>query len=187
MRDDAMMSSRPVRPVEAPAAGRLALAAMLAKADAAIECEVAGGSMLPTIPPGSILRIRPNRGAVPSRGDVIAVAIRDRIIAHRVVRADAGTGHLLTRGDADLLPDPPVPREWVLGRAVEVRVDGTWQPIPPAPRIPAARTAAAALATGLVAATMALSLSLADRIAHAMIRAARRPALSGVTGLRPAP
>jgi hypothetical protein len=173
------MSSRPVRPVEAPAAGRLALAALLERAEEIIECEVTGESMQPTLPAGSTLRIRPGRSSPPQHGEVIAMAIRDRLIAHRVVRADRGTGHILTRGDADLLPDPPVALEWIVGRVVEAKIDGRWQPVPPPPHRPLVRTISAGLVFALVAALMSVNLALADRLAHILIRVARRAGSAG--------
>jgi signal peptidase len=85
---------------------------------------VAGGSMEPTIPRGSLVVVRPV-GTVPSVGD--AVTLRGpggTFVTHRVIRMAEidGVAYLELRGDANAAPDPVLaPASAVVGR-VEVVV-----------------------------------------------------------------
>jgi len=79
---------------------------------------VAGGSMSPSIPIGSLLAERPSTGTV-AAGDVVTMEMPNgATITHRVTRVverDGGTW-LETRGDANAEPDPAlVPASAVSG------------------------------------------------------------------------
>jgi len=76
--------------------------------------------MFPFIPDGSILFFEPADSVRP--GDIVLSRDRDRWLAHRVVRLDAGT--VTTWGDWNRFPDPPVPFECILGRCVQIRRKG---------------------------------------------------------------
>jgi len=83
-----------------------------------------GSSMLPTIPPDAELRIRCGDRAEP--GDVIAVLVHDQIVVHRVEAR--GRGFILTRGDAQVLPDVPIrDPAAVMGRVVGIRHGDEWR------------------------------------------------------------
>lgn len=80
---------------------------------------VTGDSMAPAIRPHRVVPILPIwlRGD-PGAGDVIVFRDGDQWIIHRVIGGDAAAGWI-TRGDANLAPDPrPVKREQVAGVAV---------------------------------------------------------------------
>ncbi len=86
-----------------------------------------GSSMAPFIRDGDLLTIAPVDAAGLEIGDVILHrALRDQIVAHRIVGRTAAGGELLleTRGDARLASDFPVPASGVLGRAVRVQRGG---------------------------------------------------------------
>jgi hypothetical protein len=90
-----------------------------------------GSSMLPTVTPGTELRVRCGEEA--AVGDVVAWVDGACLVVHRVV--GAGPGWLLTCGDAACLPDPPVTRPTdLVGRIVERRDGDAWTALPPAPR-----------------------------------------------------
>ena len=77
---------------------------------------VLGGSMFPWIRSGDILQINPARTY--SVGDILLCTRGNDWVAHRVhsiVKRRSPT-HLVTRGDALALPDPPVSIDAVLGR-----------------------------------------------------------------------
>jgi len=89
------------------------------------------------LPPMSRIRIALIHRAQYEIGEVVAFLDGHQVIVHRVVhrgRFGAAAGHLLTRGDATLVPDPPVSRERILGPVTEVWVAGDWGPPRAAPR-----------------------------------------------------
>jgi len=89
-----------------------------------------GSSMEPTIPPETEVRLLCGERAEP--GDVIAFLAHDQVMVHRVVAT--GPDWVLTRGDAQVLPDPPiVDRTVILGRILEVRRTAGWTDPAPSP------------------------------------------------------
>ncbi len=149
------------------AARRIALASLLARRDGFLEARVEGRSMGETLPEGSLIRVQPGRDRDFVPGDVVAIAVNEKIVVHRVLRAST---LLLTRGDAEVLPDPPVPGAWVIGPVIEARVEGgSWGPVGPAPRTSALHSMPASAAANLVAGLLAVSPTLADRAARAML------------------
>ena len=92
-------------------------------AGAALYVRAPGGSMLPTIPRGALVRIGPVAGGGVQAGDVVLALTADgEPVLHRAiaVRPDS----LLTRGDASINVDPPVPLGRVIGVATHVRANG---------------------------------------------------------------
>jgi hypothetical protein len=79
---------------------------------------VAGDSMVPALPEGTRVTVRPTRVFWP--GDLVAYARTDaRLVVHRVLGYRPGwRWTLLTRGDAAGRPDPAVSLDRVVGRAV---------------------------------------------------------------------
>jgi hypothetical protein len=84
-----------------------------------------GTSMLPTIGPGEEVRIQ--CGTPPKTGDVILFVRDGRPILHRVVAMTARD--VWTRGDANILPDGPLPHGEVVGVAVTIERGGSSQPL----------------------------------------------------------
>ncbi|MEA2569314.1 MAG: hypothetical protein QOI24_1315 [Acidobacteriota bacterium] len=70
--------------------------------------------MLPTIAPGAPVEIVCGDEANP--GDVILLIHRGQVVVHRLI-ATRGSW-MLARGDANPIPDLPVAREALIGRAV---------------------------------------------------------------------
>ncbi len=164
------------------AAQRIALASLLARRDGYLEARVEGRSMGATLPEGSFIRIRPGRDRELTPGDVIAIAANEKIVVHRVLKVreaawkpvaqDEKTASvlLLTRGDGEILPDPPVPAAWVIGPVIEVRIgEGPWGPIGSTMRKPFLRAIPAAAAGRLAGTLLALNPGIADRAARAML------------------
>lgn len=90
-----------------------------------LRLRVSGGSMLPTIW-GDVLSItRVSRNDV-RKGDIVLFARHNRLIAHRVISEEGfhRKSHLLTRGDATLLPDAPVEEHELLGKVCAVARNG---------------------------------------------------------------
>lgn len=81
-----------------------AVVALWARTGRTIEARFTGTSMEPAIPHGSTLRLR--CGRAPRPGDVIAFVRDGHVLLHRLVAEDRGV--ILTRGDAFVVPDPPL-------------------------------------------------------------------------------
>jgi len=75
-----------------------------------------GVSMLPTIAPGAAVEIVCGDDA--NAGDVILFLHRGQVVVHRLLEMRGNW--MLTRGDANPIPDLPVAREALIGRAVGV-------------------------------------------------------------------
>lgn len=121
-----------------------------------------GTSMLPAIAPGQPLRLR--CGEAYAIGDVIAFVIEGQMAVHRVIAQ--GEGWIVTRGDARLLPDPPLTElDRVVGRVVAL-IDGEAErPVPPARfSIPAAIVTRFILTGALDAAAITRRMTLLRRI-----------------------
>jgi signal peptidase I len=88
-----------------------------------LRLQVTGWSMLPTIWPGDTLMLeRINADAV-FKGDIVLCARDRRFIVHRVEKKN-DDGTIVTRGDAMLRPDPPVPHRQLLAKVSFVVRDG---------------------------------------------------------------
>jgi Peptidase S24-like len=98
------------------------LASEVLRSSGKLRLSVTGWSMLPTIWPGDTLMIeRTEIGAV-SEGDVVLCARDQRFAAHRVLKKNASA--IMTRGDAMLQPDPPVPNCDLLGKVAFIVRNG---------------------------------------------------------------
>jgi hypothetical protein len=75
-----------------------------------------GVSMLPTIAPGAPLEIVCGDDA--SAGDAILFLHRGQVVVHRLLEMRGNW--MLTRGDANPIPDVPVAREALIGRVAGV-------------------------------------------------------------------
>ena len=92
-------------------------------------------------------------------------------MTHRLVYdGTRRAGVFITRGDDEILPDPPIDLRRVVGRVVAVESRGLWLP-PPAPvRAPVARRT---LARGILAVVAGLSRVNASWAGRALITLAR--------------
>jgi hypothetical protein len=120
---DKLMRADPARVV--------ALASSLRAPDRALESTVEGTSMGRGLPPRSRIRIALIRRERYETGEVVAFLDANSTVVHRVVhrgRLGAAAGYLLTRGDATLIPDPPVNHDQILGPVTGVWVEGRWVP-----------------------------------------------------------
>jgi phage repressor protein C with HTH and peptisase S24 domain len=79
-----------------------------------VELRLLGRSMLPLIPPGSVLRIEPARADDVRLGEVVLVDLGGRHLCHRLVYVAGGLA--VTRGDAVAECDPPLPADAIIGR-----------------------------------------------------------------------
>lgn len=86
--------------------------------------------MHPTIPDGSSVKL--HCGDDVAAGDIVAYIYGDRLVLHRLV---ATSPHLMTRGDADWLPDPAVlQRSSIVGKVVAIDGGAGWCKPAAAPR-----------------------------------------------------
>lgn len=79
---------------------------------------VLSGSMEPTLPVGSLIFTQPCGGIGDIRaGDIVASRAGDVFVTHRAVSVDDTAGTLITRGDANKVPDEtPVEMANVVGK-----------------------------------------------------------------------
>lgn len=97
-----------------------------------LRVRVRGGSMLPTLRPGDVVRVEPAGPDDLRPGDVVLCRNGRGALLHRFL-GRTPEGWLLTQGDAHLSPDPPWPPEALLGRALGVERGGRVVPIPDRP------------------------------------------------------
>jgi hypothetical protein len=153
----------------------LAVADSLRGEGRCVESTVSGASMHPGLPSGSRIRIALAPQPCGEPGQVVAYLVAGQVIVHRVFhcgRAGAARRHLLARGDATLVPDPPVEIAQVLGPVTGVWRTDQWSPTTGAPhRSPHARLVRAVLAALSIAGLM-LSPRATGRVLVALHRAA---------------
>ncbi|HEX9580951.1 MAG TPA: S24/S26 family peptidase [Gemmatimonadales bacterium] len=163
---------------------------LLKRAGSEFESVLNGSSMIPAIPDGAVIRIRCASLVDCRVGDIVVTQDAGQLVAHRIVyrgRRAAASRHILTRGDALWLPDPPLPVDALLGRVTEVHRNGAWAPPEGARPVPGpARLwlsviswvleSSVPLAVGLALVAGALRrLTLRMRRAVARLRAGSRP------------
>jgi hypothetical protein len=102
-----------------------------------VTCRLIGGSMQDAIPAHSQIRISFGR-PVDRVGEVVAFMEGSRVVAHRVAYRSRLRRHdfLVTRGDARILPDPPVPVPAVLGTVDQVDDGSGWRALGAQSRLP---------------------------------------------------
>jgi hypothetical protein len=112
----------------------VALGAIWKRQGRVLTARFGGNSMRPAINPLDEVVLDCSR-CDPAIGQVIARVHADRLLVHRVVAAAADGRWLLTRGDANVRPDPPLfARSEIIATVVAIREDGRNHSVPPAPR-----------------------------------------------------
>lgn len=153
----------------------LALARSLRAPDRSFESTVAGMSMGPALGPGSRIRIALVDRDRYESGEVVAYLAGSQVVVHRVAhrgRAAAARGYLITRGDAALVPDPPVDHDRILGPVTGVWRPGGWMPLGGPPP----RSLRAKLARGVSLAVAVGALYLSPRVTSRALSALHRTA-----------
>lgn len=109
-----------------------ALAPLLKHIAGDVEVFHHGNSMLPTLPNGTSIRVQCKQGIEPQPGKVVALRAGDGVVSHRLLyrgRRPNAAPYIITRGDANWLPDAPIPADSVLGVVTQVAIDGEWCPV----------------------------------------------------------
>jgi hypothetical protein len=94
-----------------------------------VRFRVMGTSMLPTIPPGSLVIVEPIDAHLLEKGDIVLTNGAGRFIAHRIehVHADRrGVRKFVLRGDNLPQCDLPVTAAAILGRVRCVAANDNW-------------------------------------------------------------
>jgi hypothetical protein len=161
--------------LRADPARALAVADGLRAPGRSFESTVSGMSMWPVLPPRSRIRVALEPCVPPAVGDVVAFVAGGQIVVHRVVHrgsAGAARGHLVTLGDATLVPDPPVHETSLLGAVTGVRAADGWVP-PGGPQRRRLRARAVrALTTAVAVALLRLDPRAAARVLSGLHRVA---------------
>jgi hypothetical protein len=111
------------RPLRLERDDMVSLVREVAREGGALRVRAPGGSMLPSIPRGALVRIRGVSDSGITRGDVVLALTADgEPVLHRVIAVEGQT--LRLRGDAALSEDPPVPLSRIIGIATHVAHDG---------------------------------------------------------------
>ena len=99
---------------------RLELAAEVLREFGELRFRACGGSMLPDILPGDILRVRHEPIDRIRQGHTVLSFLAGQFYAHRVVRIEnhGEAVRLITRGDALTMEDPAVSEDEYLGRVI---------------------------------------------------------------------
>ena len=119
-----------------------------------LRLQVTGSSMLPSIRPGDTLLVERAKRETISTGDIILFGRDRRLFAHRVIKC-LDDSRLLTRGDANAVPDALVNQEELLGRVSYIVRDGRAVAPPRSPSVSA--RAIAKLAQSPLAARVVVS------------------------------
>jgi hypothetical protein len=111
----------------------LALSSLLRKGSREFEFLLQGKSMGDALPDGSRIRVRLADKDHFMVGQVLIYVAKDRLVVHRLLRSvkSWGNHYLITRGDAAVCCDLPVPASCVLGIVLEFSTTGPWQPVGP--------------------------------------------------------
>jgi hypothetical protein len=163
------------RLLRADPARTLAVARSLRAPDRSLESTVMGMSMEPGLGPGSRIRIALIPQDRHEAGEVVAYVADGQVVVHRVAhrgRAAAARGYLITRGDATLVPDPPVDHGRILGTVTGVWRAARWMP----PNGPPRRSLRARLARALSLAVAIGALYVSPRAAASALTALHRTA-----------
>lgn len=157
-----------------------ALACGLRAPGRVIESTVQGHSMGGTLRPGSRIRIEVVDRERYDIGTVIAYLSGHRLVVHRVVHrglSGVAAGFVLTRGDAPLVPDPPVGRSQILGPVTGVLQGRQWVHVGDVPQRRLRARVAASMLLRLATALLYLSprgTASILGVLHRWERAARR-------------
>lgn len=179
-----MTSSDPTGSSDAGGAASLGpLASLLKRAGSVVEVDIEGLSMAPAIPEGSTVRVRCGGVESVAPPEVIAfLAGGRRMTIHRVVSRNGP--YLLTRGDANLLCDPPLALGDVVGRVESLGSGSEWSAVPLRERRGPVVHAITGLNTWLMTAALTVHVRAAQGLALlqlafiapvALARHARRP------------
>jgi hypothetical protein len=111
----------------------LALSSLLRKGSREFEFLLQGKSMGGALPDGSRIRVRLADNDHFTIGQVLIYVAKDRMVVHRLLRSvkSRGDHYLITRGDAAVCCDLPVPASRILGIVLEFSTTGPWQPVGP--------------------------------------------------------
>jgi hypothetical protein len=112
------------------------VSALWARVGRVLRVRFTGSSMEPAIASGADVLLVCGTACAP--GDVVAVRAAGAVLVHRVVARGRDGTWLLTRGDARLVPDPPVRAEDVIGRVTGRRAGGGFEDVPGGRGSPAA-------------------------------------------------
>jgi hypothetical protein len=111
----------------------LAVSSLLRKGAREFEFLLQGKSMGSVLPDGSRIRVHLADRDQFMVGQVLLYVAKDRVVAHRLLRSvkSRGSHYLITRGDAAVCCDVPVPASSVLGIVREFSTAGPWHPVGP--------------------------------------------------------
>lgn len=87
-----------------------------------LRLQVNGVSMAPTLLPGDVIWVEPVAAAELAPGDLVLARRAGDMVTHRLI--SSGESGWVLKGDACGFPDPPLPAESLVGRAVQLERKG---------------------------------------------------------------
>jgi hypothetical protein len=150
----------------------LAFSGFLGMSSREFEFLLQGGSMRPILPDGSKIRVRPAADEQFMVGQVLTYVVKDRMVAHRLVRSvkSRSKEYLITRGDATVCCDWPVPATSVVGIVIGFSTRESWQSVGQPPERSFGFRWLAFLISSLIASILRVSPSAAVWTAKRIIR-----------------
>src|SRR5438874_9537355 len=100
------------------------LAAQVLQNSSMLRLRASGSSMLPSLWPGDVITIQPQSFEQWRPGDIVLYMRAGHFFIHRVIAVPNSGDFLIVQGDWLPQPDPPVPPQEVLGKAVAVERNG---------------------------------------------------------------
>ena len=150
----------------------LAFSGLLGMSSREFEFLLEGRSMRPMLPDGSNIRVRLVADDQFTVGQVLTYVVKDRMVTHRLVRSvkSGSKEYLITRGDATICCDWPVPATSVVGIVIGFSTHGLWQSVGQPPKRSFGFRWLAFLISSLVASILKVSPSAAVWTAKRIIR-----------------
>jgi len=131
--DPRLPSTTEARPLQLDREEMVSFTRDIVRAGGGLHVRAPGGSMLPTIPRGALVRIGPVPAIGITRGDVVLALTSDgEPVLHRAIAVHED--RIVMRGDAAIHVDPAVASDRVIGVATHVLYDGTARPLGRRPR-----------------------------------------------------
>lgn len=140
---------------------------------AQFESTVSGGSMGSVLPDGSRIRGQFANAQELVQDQILTYVASDRMVVHRLVRS--ATWHdqqyVITRGDASICCDMPIPASSVICVVTEICKNGNWEPVGPPRRCNLGFRWTASVISTVVGGLVCLSPTMAIWTARRLIRA----------------
>jgi signal peptidase I len=98
----------------------------IARSSGEVRIRVTGASMLPAVWPGDVLTVKSCPASDLQPGHIVLYRRDGRLTAHRILSISPGS--VLTRGDSQVNPDPPIAESEIVGMVLSISRNGRTVP-----------------------------------------------------------